>query len=198
MGHSHCRSAGTSLPMTNQQISPELVLVDPELALQARRELRLGHTIASSRSQVPTGFEIRRSTRRKTLTSILFVSLFAVGLIAAERIDMMVAGPTSRPLTAGAPNAAWAASAIHRRAQSSHDMSALDTEREILTLLAHAAPGTALAQSTDRRAGNAVVRCKRRGSRVLCVVRRPQQPPVHLAARADGVGVATVIAPSSG
>lgn len=181
--------------MTNQQISPELVLIDPELARQARRELQLGYTIAPSRSRVPSRV-LRRSSGHKTLSSILLVSLFAAGLIAAEGLDTMVAGSTSRPVTAGAPNAA--AFAMHRRLQSSHDMSALNVEREILTLLAHAAPGTPLAPFTDQRADHPVIRCKRRGSRVLCVVRRPQRPPVHLAARADGDGVPTVVTPSNG
>jgi len=186
--------------MMKQQISPELVLVDPELARHARAELRIpAHSIHSPRERLPTGYDIRRTAARRAATGILFLSLLGVGVIAARGLQTIIAPTASSSPTSAGLTTFSNASVENPRPQTPHDLSTLNAERELLTLLNRGALGSPLAEFMDRR-GIAVVnelevRCKRGASRVLCVIRGLRQRPVHVVAHADSDGIRVVIQP---
>jgi len=182
-----------------EQISPELVLVDPDLARRVRAEPFYGQTTWPDRKPPGERAEIRRVVVRGILGATIFVSLLTLGLLAARGLQTGVEALTTNsgsPLATAAPSlASWP----NPRLQTPHDLSAIDAEREILMLLQRAAPGSPLAgnRQTEDVRKQPQVRCRRLARRVLCVVRRPGQQAVHLTARVDGRGAPAVVRSSS-
>ena len=185
-----------------EQISPELVLIDPDLARRVRAE-PLFYSQTSRRDQKPLGArDTRRMVVRGTMAATIFMSLLALGVLAARGLQTVVETATTNSGSSLASAATSLASWPGLRPQTPHDLSAINAEREILTLLQRAAPGSPLAEFVDgeaeRVAGYTQVRCRRGSRRVLCIVRRPGKRSLHLTARADGRGVPAVVASSRG